>query len=636
MVRVRIPRSVVILVTLFGVTLTQVGCDKKKSNVVFPQNRSDQKQEKPGEEEGVLSALSLTAKDRQLIFEDLKNYLKANYTFQKIKPMGLVSIDKILTLCAAEEVKNKTKESPYSNLEFEDRLLRCIALIGDGHLLMKQKNPKVVSGIVLKEIKGKFFVSAIYANKYFLAETNKRLGKNIVEILGPGTEVLAIDGKAPAEISQDLGLYIAASSAAYREELAVQAITERDFRYPEKKTFEVKYFDAAAKESRTVELPWYYDRAPYSTVHRLYLAEKGIRPIYVALNPPAPQDPAQKKDADRINPNDVDRKRGNWLGYLEQGMLPLSNMVEFTSPSKEVILRFATADIVQGTKACYLQLLDFKTEEFHGKELSGSFEYVFGLLLKACESQKSPLILDLRYNEGGDPETALRLMRMLAKPGSVNPPMYYTGLATKSFLHFNSQWGFAKEVFGENLPVFHNRLRAEAADKAAKEKLEYLPLVPSGNILPTLIGQAPGAVVGFSQKLILLVTPQCFSACDIFAEFVQNSGRGIIIGTQTSGAFGTMLNFRDGILPKWTDQKHRMFSLQVPNAVTGVLDVTLKEGEILVPFKLDQHMPEGRPVKATQGAEYAVELADLAGKKSGWISKALSLLGADAAPAVVP
>jgi|GEM_PF-6076387 len=631
MLRVRIPRSVVLLVTLFGVMASQMGCDKKKSSVVFPQNRSGQKQDKPGEEEGVLSALSLTAKDRQLIFEDLKNYLKANYTFQKIKPMGSpkMTIDKLLNLCAAEEVKNKAKKSPYSNLEFEDRLLRCIALIGDGHLLMKQKNPKVVSGIVLKEIKGKFFVSALYANKYFLAETNKRLGKNIVEILGPGTEVIAIDGKAPAEIAKDLGLYIAASSAAYREELAVQAITERDFRYPEKKTFEVKYFDSAAKESRTVELMWYYDRVPFSTVHRLYLAEKGIRPIYVSLNPTS-QDSGQKVDPDLIRLNEVDRKSGTWLGYLDQGKIPITNMTEFFTGSREVSMRFAKVDIFQDAKACYLQIFDFKTEEFRSEKFSGSFKDVVGTLLRGCDTENRPLILDLRYNEGGDPMIAQRLMRMLAKPGSVSPPMYYTGLMTPNFLRFNLQHGFGKEVVGDKPKMFDDSLRADAAEKALKEKLEYLPLVPSGNILPAVGGP------GFSQKVILLVTPQCFSACDIFTEFIQKSGRGIIMGTQTSGAFGTMSNFAKGIQPLWTDQKHQLFSLQVPNAVTGVLDVTLKEGEMLVPFKLDLHMPEGRPVKATPGAEYSPELTDLAGNGSGWILKALSALRTGAAPAVVP
>ncbi len=71
-------------------------------------------------------------------------------------------------------------------------------------------------------------------------------GDAIAAALPVGAEVLAVDGRAVLEAGEDLTREIPSSSAAARLEHAVDALTRRDFAYPERPT-----------ATLTVEVPWW-------------------------------------------------------------------------------------------------------------------------------------------------------------------------------------------------------------------------------------------------------------------------------------------------------------------------------------------------------------------------------------------
>lgn len=112
----------------------------------------------------------------------------------------------------------------------------------------------------------------------------------------------------------------------------------------------------------------------------------------------------------------------------------------------------------------------------------GLMDRVEGVLKQAAAEQPSGLIIDLRGNGGGSHQNGLRIANHLSAAPTV--------------------WGYVN-------------------DREAGVVREFVT--------------QPAAAI-YSGPVVALTDPSCFSACDLFPAYLQQSGRGKVVGEPPSGA----------------------------------------------------------------------------------------------------
>lgn len=546
-----------------------MGCDvrtskmEKQKKAAAPAETEQRADEKDVK---TVDALALTLEDRKAIYADFLSSLKANYTFQKIKSKN---IDMHFKKCV--EVEEKAPASPWMNLRFQDRFRECLAGLQDSHLQVRTRGARMMTGVTLRQIGSRFFVESIRSDAKFVEHYQNRLNRDITEVLKPGTEVTQINGGSIKRILEPLAKKIAASTDLALSELSVAALTERDFQYTRRATHVLTI--SKDGKSEEITLDWYHEETP-DTVTRDYFAslklEKVAFPVHTT----------------------------EWIGYSAQ--LPLvKGAPAYTDESGRVVLRRAAIDDKDG-KACYVQLLTFNSDNVIVDGASVTFAAALEKILGACQLEGRALLLDLRSSAGGNLANVEALMHILAVKEK-SYPLFTTGLRTRNFIELNLQAGGA---------------HAAAADTAYRESLEYLPLI---------LGSTAVKAGSFTLPVAVMVSPRCMSACDVFAAYIDLSGRGTLVGQPTAGAFGTLLAVQGEARSVWVDQKYNTFVVQVPNSFMGVLSAAPKEGEV-VKYDPKNHMLEGTAIAPKEAGRYRLLVEDLSSNGARILGKARALV----------
>src|SRR5512133_171191 len=191
-------------------------------------------------------------RDRVRAACELRDAMRARYVFLDAKPGLLGSgFDALARLdaCVADERAIGREDEP---LRFFDRIRACVGGFQDGHLIVTApaRLPQVALGVGLRRAGGKVVVAWRDAGLRGL------VGDAAADALPLGAELVELDGVPVESAITALAREVPGSSAAARRARAVEALTRRDFLFPEGRTATL-VVALAGGERRTVELPWW-------------------------------------------------------------------------------------------------------------------------------------------------------------------------------------------------------------------------------------------------------------------------------------------------------------------------------------------------------------------------------------------
>jgi len=500
----------------------------------------------------------LSADSRVAIVKSIAASMERKYAFWEIKAglLGKSSRDHLST-CANRErnIESSTR------LGFEERVRLCLGAFQDTHLQSKAQVGRafVWAGAEIGELNGEFRLQRV-----------SRTIQALHPLLKPGAKVLSVNGVPPEAWIAQLAPNISASSLSYRRRAALRAVLHRDFAYPLKASVRILL------EGGIVELPWWQTGINQRSDLRELFTARGIRHISAL-------DGAIEE---RI-------KAGSELvGFSEETPLPSPEpLAEFLTDRGEIGLRIGE---LGGEKpACYVQLLTFSSRTWRpsfASRISVSFETPLASFAAACERKAMPLILDLRFNPGGDPELARKVIEVFGRPGATQGGLLFSARRTE-----HTEQLLESYLLGDGYPdtsglLSPMRLRPEALRLAEKSRDTYLPWVSQEPILTP-------KEKGFSGPIVALISPFCISTCEIAAGLMASSKRARIFGEPTNGTGGRFLEIGESPSASWRDDLHGTVSVKIPNTIFAVEPGTEGGAEPLRSFQKWFHLlRENRPL----------------------------------------
>jgi hypothetical protein len=544
---------------------------------------------------------------------EVRDAMEKRYVFFPVKarllaPRGGEAFDsrKHLDRCVAEERAIAREDDP---LRFYDRMRRCTAAFQDGHLLLgaPARLPQVALGVGLRLVGGRVYIANRERKLVSYLKTISGMG-DLEAILAVGNELVEIDGRPVAEALADLAELLPASSAAARLERAVDALTRRDFAFPERRAAALTI--AVAGAQRTIALPWW--ASPDAGRHLMtqaWLHRTGVATTEL-LN--WRYDPA--KDA-------WDRDAGAPQGYLRTDtILPARDAAalrEYQDEDERPAVRLGEVVRRRDRAFCYLQILTFHTEALVSRDGRQPFTAVVEGFVKECKDKELDLVLDLRQNDGGYISHTSALLALLGERQKAYP-------AGALLLRANT---LNQLVYQQRAPVlggtparslddaYEPRRIADAIGAARRAQQEFTPAFLEGPL------RASEAVGGYGGRVVALVAPTCMSACDRLAALLRSSGRATLVGEPTEGAGGSQQEARN-LAVRWSDPEG-LLSLSIPNAAMGVQHSLPADGERRAAVSADDFFGslalENRPI--APDLRYATRLEDITGRNHGWLEK---------------
>ncbi len=544
---------------------------------------------------------------------ELRDALEARYVFfhQKAKLLaaeGRPPFDarRHLDGCVAAERAIDREDDP---LRFLDRFRRCVAAFEDGHLFMAMPRslPVVSLGVRLTlAADGKAYVS--YRDPgvaRWIEEESARRPDQRLEI---GDEVVAIDGRSIADAIADLAQAVPGSSAGARIERAVDALTRRDFAYPDR--LEATFTVVSGEELRPVVVPWFI--APGAAKHPFlaaYLKRTGLG------------------TSERIDWRSA--KRGPWFrdGGASEGLLRGDPVVApadaeelevYRGDGGQLAARLGEA-AADGPAACYAQLLSFHTHGLNGKGGKRPYMDVLRGFLRGCAERGQDLILDLRQNEGGYLSHSSALAALLTPRSSLSPGGALVLRATvqneKVYEARSPMLGAASQQAPGRVPSEPERILMAIRD-ARRARTEFTPAF----LEPPL---TPNEELGFPGRVVALVAPGCMSACDRLAAILKRGHRALLVGGPTEGAGASQQETR-GQSARWADQAG-WIGISIPNAAMGVqTDASIGAKQVAAERFFEEYAFENRPVRPDE--PYATTREDVVSKNAGWLRAARAAL----------
>jgi hypothetical protein len=511
-----------------------------------------------------------------------------------------------LDACVAEERAIGREDDA---TRFYDRMRRCTAAFQDGHLILgaPARLPLVALGVGLRLADGKVYV-ANRERKLAGTLSASSVARDLEAVLAVGNEVLEVDGRPVADWLEELGRYVPASSPAARLERAVDALTRRDFLYPERRTATLTVLVNGAR--RAVELPWWI--SPDAAGHVMtqgYLRRTGI---------PTGGPITWRRDAAKEASEEA-----AVLGYLRTDtILPPSDAAglrEYLSDQDRPAVRLGEVVRRKDRAFCYLQILTFHTESLGDRDGRQPFATVLEGFVKECKEKELDLVLDLRQNEGGYISHSSALLGMLSPKGRSYPGgalLLRANTLNQLVFQQRSQTvgGIAARAAGGE---FEPRV-VEAIGEARRARQDFTPAFLEPPV------RASEAVGGYDGRVVALVAPTCMSACDRLAGMLRGAGRAVLVGGPTEGAGGSQQEAKD-LSARWTDPEG-LLSLSIPNAAFGVQhDLPAEQraersaDEFFRALAVENHpVPPDVP--------YATGLEDVTGHNRGWLAKAEAAL----------
>jgi peptidase S41-like protein len=522
-----------------------------------------------------------------------------------------------LDACVAAERAIPREDDP---LRFYDRMRLCLAAYRDGHLMVgaPARLPQVALGVGLRLVDGRVVIANHDRKVVSYLKTVSGL-RDLDELLAVGNEVVEIDGRPIAEALADLTRYLPASSDAARRERAVDALTRRDFAFPERSAAALTV--SVQGRPRTVELPWWVSREAEKHV----MARAWLRRTGVASTELLSWRYDEAKDT-------WDRDAGGSRGYLRTDtILPPRDagaLREYVDEGDHPAVRLGEVVRRRDRAFCYLQILTFQTETLGTREGRQPFPAVIDGFVRQCKEKDLDLVLDLRQNGGGYISHSTALVASLAgKQRSYPAGALLVRATTQNQLVFQQRMPALGAVPARNpdddLDPAHV---AEAIGAAQRARQEFTPALLEAPV------RASETVGGYGGRVVALVSPTCTSACERAAGLLRAAGRATLVGAPTEGAGGSQQEAKN--LPvRWADPDGLLW-ISIPNAAMGVQAAVEKAGDARRAVGADEFFAqmalENRPVQPD--VPYETTLADVTGHNRGWLERAESVLFAPSDP----
>ncbi|WP_243338067.1 S41 family peptidase [Anaeromyxobacter soli] len=573
------------------------------------------------EDDGCAGAPLCSPRQRAKLACDLRDAMEKRYVFFPVKGRllahgGTPSFDSRahLDACVAEERAIAREDDP---LRFYDRMRRCTAAFEDGHLLFGApvRLPQVALGFGLRLADGGKIVIANREKKLvsYLAKVSGLRG--VDQVLAVGNEVLEIDGRPAAEVVEELARFVPASSRGARLERAVDAVTRRDFAYPQRRTATLAVSVKGVR--RVVELPWWI--SPDAAGH--VMASRYVRRTGIVTSDLLAWRYDQGKDTWDRDPNAAQ-------GYLRTDPIlaprDARGLTEELDEGDRVAVRVGEVVRRRDRAFCYVQILSFLSETLHA---AGDEPRPFGAVLEGfvgeCKDKGLDLVVDLRQNTGGYIAHSSTVAAMLSEPGEAYPGGALVLRATTQ----------NQLVYQQRMPppsaaparaaddAFEPRKIVEAIGLAQRERRDYTPAFLEGPV------RASDAVGGYEGRVVVLTSPSCMSACDRLAGMLRASRRAVLLGGPTEGAGGSQQEAKN-LGARWTDPDG-LLSLSIPNAAMGVQP--LEPGAPLAAHaerSAEEFFAalafENRPVQPD--VPYATSVEDITGHNRGWLEQVEAVL----------
>ncbi len=473
--------------------------------------------------------------DRVALLRSMKKAILVRYALIDVKKRRLgIDIDDIFAQAISTEQEfgdvNTTFSQSVSNLRFLDRVQRSIALFQDTHLQSYPvlPLPTIYLGFDVREVEGKFVLTRISERIQRLADINEWS-------LRVGDELLAIGDETVHQQRDELIPYISGSSPHYRRAQAAAALTERTFSYPAAAAVRVIFRLRESGQIKKLRLRWKYTYEEFRVDASYYLESQNFnyRPRDLSL----PSTPSK-------NPFRGMKYTEEWYGYSE--------------PDK-LVLR--TGWLNSGKSSVgVIQLYSFLERQVVKKaSLSTGVEWdepIISFLLK-LKRRHRPLILDLRYNEGGHVEFPIRLMSLLAEDGKLYPSY------TESFRITHGIRQIWQRVSPQDNLYNSEAQAARQVQKAIKNHDAHTAIWSKTADL-----KSADEVAGFNEPMVTLMSGMCVSACDIMALLLEKSGRSEMLGEAANGTGAGYFSWEPYQDTKWTDL-YQIVSLDIPNMLFG-------------------------------------------------------------------
>lgn len=516
------------------------------------------------DERNILSGLSLSPERRLKVICELKSSILEKYSLIQLKAERIgVNVDQHMQDCARAELGILSGDRQ----DFYDRVLKCIAGFQDTHFggYSRVRRPVVLTAIQVIDIDGKIVISK--ASPILMARIkaeNEEAWKGLEDTLAVGNEVTMIDGQPALDAVKTLIPYISASSPAFAELYASMTYFQRSFLYPTKKTITLEIRNDKG-QLKHIELPWMAQITPGNFDAQAKFKALGL-PLVTEL---------------QWKYNPVLRK----LEKNDENLFPTGFNIKSALFAKEATLTtyvddrgdpgLRTAEVVLDRQQvfCYMQLMTFHSENFT-KEGSKDpqdkkpFFAPIKAFVKSCEAKKMPLLLDLKYNGGGNGSFPAKLLAVLSEPGAKYPSDVAAFRITPSTVDLVTQdIDPSKQSGARDLDAGPDSKTLLAAVSDAIQNGASFSDVMNGPDVTT-----DAEVGGYTQKIVAIVTPLCISACDMTARLLKNSKRAVIVGTASNGTGAGFWSSETNLDSSFQDSEG-LLKLQIPNFLFGTQTV---------------------------------------------------------------
>ncbi len=558
--------------------------------------------------------------DRVMILKDFLSTVELEYTLLplKTKRIGLdfekLKADALNAEMMAEQYtitdrKNEEERDrvaflqAQSNMDFLDRMLLTISKFQDTHFSIQEKvsRPFIYNGVRLFRVGGKIVVASI--DKKFISMVEK-LSDSDFSGMRIGDEVALIDGVEVEKKVAELKPYVLGSSDEFGDYYAVRALTMRNFKYEKKNFIKITF-----KNGNAFKLPIFANNPVASTPRvdaMTYFNKYNI-----------PSDTSSLGITfDKTTGKWVDSPSMTFQGYnVTQLKENLKGVVEWNDDAGSPAIRTGYF-INKGKPYAVMQLMTFHTSKV--KNATAEMPFLDAIRAFAIDAKENdlPVILDLRFNGGGNGNFPAAVLSIFTEEGKkYGAPT--RGFRLTPYMRGLEELQNYQRVNGEDqsIGLTYDDLR-NMMDEILNEGRTFSPMY-------TVTGpvEADAKVKGFNQKMAVLVTASCVSACDMTAFLFKSSKRAQIIGTHTNGT-GAGFRSSDKLNTNWEDPL-RVISTQVPNFLFGRPGADIDQ-PIYGADSVDELCSENQPTMAD--VNYSVTMTDITKNNLGWLLKAAQVL----------
>lgn len=538
----------------------------------------------------------------------VNHYANLELKNKRIRAEDGTPFDSIAHLDQCIETEKNTADT--SDIAFIDRMRICVAAFQDTHFAASARTPiaGVSTGFLVRNVGGKYLITARQTELLKYVEQSTGL-RDLDRVLAIGNEVLEVDGQTPAQLAERYKKYISASSVGFRQSRADGAIFNRNFDYPTKRTVTVKI--KSSLKTYDFEFPWW---ASNTAKERLDVSE-----YFLKLGIPVSDRVRMMQDKD--GKTDWRAVPLAFKGYLNSDPLIADDifrpLVPFKSEAGAIAARLGTMT-TPSLNFCYAQLLTFSVETLIGPDgVSQPYIDTIRKFVKSCKAANLNLVMDLRSNGGGNGSFPGKILSLLTPMGATLGSKVMSFRVNSTSMRLITSMIDHPEIAARNLGDVDSRFFDEIIS-ASNARLAMTNAIPESKGT-----EADSDVGGYEGKIVVLVTPDCVSACDGMAAILKRSGRAIVLGTHTNGT-GAGFQGSKAVDSGFNDTFDEL-AIQIPNYQFGY---TLKGFAILKTFPYtqveDEYFTENKPTLADVTVEPTFD--DVVGKKNSWLDAVLTAL----------